>query len=221
MLAILSAPVKMSWFRKRIRPKTAAMEVDHSIEQGFGDSAVTVIPVRNKSESVSDPGVEEGWVEELTRVCVTHLSPDHPCLEYLKEQGLDLGVSMDFERFTGNPSPLGGRRWYVSVTVRGRTGEFLLDTGASHSLVSNKFYSLLSDNHDDFKMKVNACSADGSSLQTFGRTFLPMMLGGKEYVFSPTIAEMNDDGILGLDFTIAVWRDFESTRRETLCEVPL
>ena len=108
---------------------------------------------------------------------------------------------MDFERFTGNPSPLGGRRWYVSVTVRGRTGEFLLDTGASHSLVSNKFYSLLSDNHDDFKMKVNACSADGSSLQTFGRTFLPMMMGGKEYVFSPTIAEMNDDGILGLDFT--------------------
>ena len=154
-------------------------------------------------EAQMDPsniGVEEGWVEEFTRVCSAHLPPDHPCLEYLKGQGLDLGVTRDLNKFTGNPSPLGGKRWYLAVSVKGRSGEFLIDTGASHSLISRKFYSLLPDEHDNFRMRVNACTADGSRMQTFGRTFLPLSFGGREYVFSPTVAEVNDDGILGLDF---------------------
>ena len=149
---------------------------------------------------LSDVSVKEGWVEEFTRVCSTHLPPDHPCLEYLKGRGLDLGAAQDFDKFTGNPSPLGGKRWYLAVSVKGRTGEFLIDTGASHSIISRKFYSLLSGRHDDLKLRVNACSADGSRMQTFGKTFLPLSCGGREYVFSPTIAEVSDDGILGLDF---------------------
>ena len=149
---------------------------------------------------LSNISVEEGWVEEFTRVCSTHLPPSHPCLEYLRGQGFDLGVKRDLNKFAGNPSPLGGKRWYLAVSVKGRAAEFLIDTGASHSLISRKFYSLLPGNHDDLKLRVNACTADGSRMQTFGRTFLPLCFGGKEYVFSPTVAEVNDDGILGLDF---------------------
>ena len=159
------------------------------------------IPIAIEGESEkSGTGEEEGWVMELTRVCGTHLPPDHPCLEYLKGHGFDLGTKGDLNKFTDNPSPLRGRRWYLSASVRGRTAEFLIDSGASHSVISKKFYSLLSGNHDDFKMKVNACTADGSRMRTYGRTFMRISIEGKEFVFSPTIAEISDDGILGLDF---------------------
>ena len=59
---------------------------------------------------------------------------------------------------------------------------------------------LLSEKHENFKMKVNALTADGSRMKTFGKTFLPLRMGGKDFAFSPTIAEVNDDGIIGLDF---------------------
>ena len=72
-----------------------------------------------------DAGEEEGWLKELSRVCGVHLPPDHPCLEYIRGQGLDLGSSDDFDRFTGNPSPLLGKRWYLAVTVRGKIGRVL------------------------------------------------------------------------------------------------
>ena len=148
-------------------------------------------------ESVDE---EEGWLKELARVCVTRLPPDHPCLEYIKGQGFDLGASGDFDRFTGNPSPLGGRRWYLSVTVKGRSGEFLIDTGASHSLISKDFFDLLPDLHENPTRGVNARMANGSRMQTYGRTFLPIGVLGKEFVLSPIIADLNDDGIIGLDF---------------------
>ena len=170
---------------------------DHSKSVGSGDSEVTITGGRQEQSCF---GEEKGWLGKLARVCATQLSPDHPCVEYLKSHGFDLGTTVDLNRFTGNPSVLGGKRWYISVTVRGRTGEFLVDTGASHSLISKKFYSLVSEEHDKFGKNVNALTADGSSMQTFGRTFLTIGITGREYILSPTIADISDDGILGLDF---------------------
>ena len=146
-----------------------------------------------KVEESSIAREEEGWLKELTRACGVHLSPDHPCLEYIRGQGLDLGTSGDFDRFTGNPAPLGGKKWYLSVTVKGRNAEFLVDTGASHCLISKKFHSLLPVDHDNLTKRVNAWTADGSSLQTYSRTFLPISIVGKDLVLSPIIADMSDD----------------------------
>ena len=145
-------------------------------------------------------GGETSWVQALERVSSTRLSPDHPCLKLLQRRGMDLGVPQDFERFTVNPSPLEGKRWYVSVTVKGRSAEFLIDTGASHSMVSKRFYDLMSDGQDNLISRVNAHSADGSRMQTFGRTFVQVSIAGNEFIFSPTIADLSDDGIIGLDF---------------------
>ena len=157
------------------------------------------------SRTVKDMKCEEGkptaGVEEYSAmVCGTRLPPDHPCLEYLKERGLDLGTESDLQKFTSNPSLNGGKRWYLAASVKGRVGEFLVDTGASHSIISRRFYTLLVGTNDDLKLRVNACTADGSRLRTFGRTFLCISVMGKEFVFSPTIAEIEDDGIIGMDF---------------------
>ena len=151
-----------------------------------------------RSEGVVKEGVTTQ--EGVVWVGATQLSPNHPCFEHLKKQGLDLAAPCDFKRFSVNPSPLGGKRWYVSVSIAGRAGEFLVDTGASHSFISSGFYALLPGSRENFKTKVSACSADGSRMQTYGRAFIPISIGGKEYVSSPTVADIADDGIIGLDF---------------------
>ena len=168
-----------------------ASQLDHTVQQMPGNEAGRLI---------RDSGEEVVVAVGNTCVASTQLSPDHPCFEHLKKQGLDLAAPKDFKRFTVNPSPLGGRRWYVSVSVDGRAGEFLVDTGASHSFISSKLYALLPGSRDNFKTKVSACSADGSRMQTYGRAVIPVRIGGKEYLASPTIADIADDGIIGLDF---------------------
>ena len=170
-----------------------------SDQSGLSGVSGTTIPVVCL-EAINVVGEEKLDLEELTRVCSARLPPDHPCLRYIKGQGIDLGTSDDFDRFNSNPSPLGGKRWYLAVTVKGRTGEFLMDTGASHSLISKRFYDLLPDLRDKPIAGVRAKSADGSSIQTYGKTFLPISIVGKEFVVSPIIADMSDDGIIGLDF---------------------
>ena len=66
--------------------------------------------------------------------------------------------------------------------------------------MSKRFHDLLPDNQDNFKMKVTACAADGSKIRTFGRTYMEIGIAGKEFVLTPMIADISDDGILGLDF---------------------
>ena len=166
--------------------------------QYLHDSSIPV--VQGDILEKSNAGEEGGWVEELARVSAARLPPGHPCLEYLKGHGYESGTEGDMNKFMGIPSLLKGKRWYVSISVNGRDAEFLMDTGASHSIISRKLNLLLSNEHDNSKMKVNALTADGSSMKTFGRTFMRLRIGGKEFAFTPTIAEISDDGIIGLDF---------------------
>ena len=148
----------------------------------------------------SGTDVEEGWVAELAKVSSARLPPGHPCLEYLKGRGYVSGADGESSRFRGDPSPLGGRRWYIAVSVKGKVAEFLVDTGASHSMVSRGFYDLVSSGDETLKMRRSATLADGSRLQTYGRRFMRLRIDGKEFAFSPTIADIQDDGIVGLDF---------------------
>ena len=156
--------------------------------------------VRENKEGKPNTNTEEDWVEELSRIGGIRLPQGHPCLEYLKGYGYDLDKSDDVMKFASNPSIMGGKRWYVSVSVNGRLGEFLMDTGASHSAMSKRFFDLVSNMDEDLTTRVNACAADGSKIRTFGRTCMVILLGGREYVISPTIAGIEDDGIIGMDF---------------------
>ena len=143
---------------------------------------------------------EEGLLAELARVSGIRLPRGHPCTEYLKTHGFDLDKEKDVKRFAGDPSVMGGKRWYASVSVNGRMREFLVDTGASHSVISKGFFDQVASRDEDLTLGVNASGADGNRIPTFGRTCMIVMLGGKEYVFSPTVAKIEDAGILGIDF---------------------
>ena len=155
---------------------------------------------RESNEGKPNANTEEGWIEELSRIGGIRLPQGHPCLEYLKGHGFDFDRTEDIRKFASNPSIMDGKRWYISVSVNGRMGEFLIDTGASHSAMSKRFFDLVSGMDEDLTTRVNACTADGSRIRTFGRTCMIIIVGGREYVISPTVAAIEDDGIIGMDF---------------------
>ena len=62
------------------------------------------------------------------------------------------------------------------------------------------FFGWVSDINEDLTTRVNTCAADGSRIQTFGRTCMVILIGGREYIISPTVANIEDNGIIGMDF---------------------
>ena len=139
-------------------------------------------------------------IVSLTSVCASYLPAGHPCADFLKNIGFELSEKGESNPVENSGYPLKGKRWYVKVTVLGETGEFLVDTGASNSVISKRFFEKLPCDHSNLSRSGKACTADGSPLRTFGRVMLRIKVREKEFVSTPTIAEISDDGILGLDF---------------------
>ena len=138
--------------------------------------------------------------EIVKHICSVHLNPEDPIMGFLRSRGYDLGGVGGVRRFSVEPSPLKGNRWYLPVSIRGRSAEFLIDTGASHSMIGKDFYRSLAVSSDQPLGLDRVVSADGSEMQTYGRQVLPFMTDGKTFVISPTVAELTDEGILGIDF---------------------
>ena len=53
---------------------------------------------------------------------------------------------------------------------------------------------------DNLYKGITASTATGSEMQTYGRLVLPLRVGDRNYVISPVVADIADDGILRLDF---------------------
>ena len=88
----------------------------------------------------------------------------------------------------------------MCLSISGRRGEFLVDTGASHTLIGRAFMSRLGVGSDVPFLGIKARTATGEPMQTYGRTVRAMLVGGRTYWICPTIADITDDGILGMDF---------------------
>ena len=156
-----------------------------------GDSSISVNPdIAAGREDLS---------KQLARVCSMDLPPDDPCVTFLRDKGMDLGTDGGVRLLAGN-SPLQGKRWYLSVEVRGHSFDFLIDTGASHTMVSRETSRVFVEPSDNLYKGITASTATGSEMQTYGRLVLPLKVNGRNYVISPVVADIADDGILGLDF---------------------
>ena len=140
------------------------------------------------------------WIKQIQEICSAQIESDDPCMEFLRIKGFDLRGVGGIRLFVKQPSPLNGRRWYVSVTIRGKSGEFLVDTGASHSMIGRDFFRSLAVNSDVPVGTGRVSAADGSEIRTYGRQVLQITIGEVKFVIGPTVAELTDDGILGLDF---------------------
>ena len=80
--------------------------------------------------------------------------------------------------------------------------DWLVDTGCSTSLLSVGFFKKLTkkwpiqlqDDGEELR------SADGGSLTVWGRTDVTLSVGGEEYCHSVIVADLTNEGILGMDF---------------------
>ena len=138
--------------------------------------------------------------EEVERFCASRLKPDDPIVKFLNSRGYDLGGETGIQRFALQPSPSQGKRWYLPVQIQGCLGEFLIDTGASHSMMGHHFFKKLAGLSTNPVGSGSVRSADGSHMRTHGRQVIPFWVNQHSFVVSTTVAELTDEGILGVDF---------------------
>ena len=93
--------------------------------------------------------------------------------------------------------------WYISGKICGKSVSFLVDSGASCSLIDVSVYEMLKG---ESAMKLSPVEesvvlADGSNLATLGEADVGLQLGSNEYPMSVVVAELGGkSAILGLDF---------------------
>ena len=139
-------------------------------------------------------------VASILQKGLTWLSPRDPCTTYLRQIGMHPGIlegrgDPNLEKLLGT-----GERWYVNLFIRGKTAQFLVDSGASHSIVHPELYRSIADPGDLMYKGLTAKNPDGSPLATQGRVILPVHIGDEDYLFAPFLSSIDDVGILGLDF---------------------
>ena len=171
---------------------------------------------------VAPPGAacENELADMVHRACDMQLNPDDPVVGFLQDRGYNLGGNGDFQRFADIPSPLKGRRWYLPVKIHGRSAEFLIDTGASHSMIGRHFFRTLADLPDKPLRGDRVRSADGSHMQTYGKQVLSFVTNETSFVISPTVAELTDQGILGMDFCALYGVVLDSVTGELVIKFP-
>ncbi|KAK3083976.1 hypothetical protein FSP39_006179 [Pinctada imbricata] len=91
---------------------------------------------------------------------------------------------------------------YVKAFINGLQANLLIDTGATVSLVSNVVYGNISASSKTSVSPVDAniLSANGTPLQVIGKTKLDIKLDNRVWCQEAIIADVNVDGILGMDF---------------------
>ena len=100
-------------------------------------------------------------------------------------------------------SPHIQERWYADVTISDRRGDFLIDGGATTSMITKKFYDSLSNPPPVIPTNVEVKVADGRIIHSSGLTVVPMKVGNLWYGTRLLIMDGldgNEDGILGIDW---------------------
>ena len=113
----------------------------------------------------------------------------------------------------GRRSQLTGVAAYLPARAVGQNIQFLVDTGASVTILSAKVYDRMwADIRPTLRPSVSPMwieVADKSTVAASGEVTLTFYVGGKPFTWDVLIAPIADDGMLGLDFLCA--HDFEFT----------
>ena len=81
--------------------------------------------------------------------------------------------------------------------------KFLIDAGASLSIISKGIFNQLSGEHHLDPMTRPVMTAHDEPLTVYGKTKVSICLGQNTYQVPVVIAEMNSDGIIGLEFMLS------------------
>ncbi|KAK3083081.1 hypothetical protein FSP39_013432 [Pinctada imbricata] len=97
---------------------------------------------------------------------------------------------------------LGSSGIFVKLNIDGANAHFLIDTGASLSIFSKDTFDKIKNKPEIDSVNKKILAANGEPLKVYGRTRLKMKIGKKSYTTTVIIADLNSDGVLGLDFML-------------------
>ena len=95
-----------------------------------------------------------------------------------------------------------GSGFYVPGLVETRNVDWLVDTGCTVTLISDRvFRQIPEDNRPELLPPTKLLSsADGTRLKALGETVINITVGQKTVPHRSVIAEISNDGLLGMDF---------------------
>jgi predicted aspartyl protease len=96
-------------------------------------------------------------------------------------------------------SKAGESGMFVKVEINGKVLEFLVDTGATITLVSRNSSEDIVDSGSLKPLNSDVMIADGTSLNVYGVQVLPLFIQGRQFQCKMVVADFTVDGILGLD----------------------
>jgi predicted aspartyl protease len=90
---------------------------------------------------------------------------------------------------------------FVNVGINDIKTKFLIDTGATVSMLSKGLYDKIKDHScsEIQETKMNVFTADGTQMKLDGKLDILLKLGTEEFGISALISDIQPDGILGLD----------------------
>lgn len=93
---------------------------------------------------------------------------------------------------------------FIDARINEQSVTFLLDTGSSHTLISEEVYGRITEARRPSLRRVAdmVYQADGSPLDTMGRASIIIQIGGMVAASEVIVAALKNQGILGLDLLI-------------------
>ena len=89
---------------------------------------------------------------------------------------------------------------YIRGTVQGYPILFTADTGASKTIISKRMYEAMEGSDKPVLMKTSRLlGPSGSAISELGKAKFSMTLGQIDTEVEAVVAEIDDDGLLGID----------------------
>ena len=105
---------------------------------------------------------------------------------------------------------------YVTAKIRGQGITMLVDSGAEKTILSLRAYVGI-PSHKRFTLtptNQRFGQADGTAIETWGTAWVELSIGPISHVMRVTVANVRNEGILGMDFLTERVKQFDFERRE-------
>lgn len=91
---------------------------------------------------------------------------------------------------------------FLDLKIEKESAKLLVDTGANHSILTMHLFNKLklSENQIQTLRNVNIITATGESFPCLGQIVLPVVVDKQQILQNFWVADIQDEGILGLDF---------------------
>ena len=101
-------------------------------------------------------------------------------------------------------------RWYVPLDVGLERGEFLVDSEATTSLVTKRFYDFLSSKPELLTSEIEVRTANGTPVKTLGFATFPLGIAKRVYMITCNVSCMRQGAVstarLTADLTMDPYR---------------